>query len=329
MPALARSLFFLGRFDDALDVLRQQELRLQDVGDPALAGPVLFWLGYFEDLVGDHAAAVPRLERAIEEGARAHDAVTTGQAHYELARGSFWSGRPREGLAHGEAAVALLEATDQRWWLGIAHWVVGINQGLLGGFESALAAEARAGAVGEAIEDRSLQGYAAFTSGWILAMRGEGEAAIAACRRALELSSDPVTRAQALGLLGYGYLEMGDAPSAIQFLEQSLEPVAQARPSHAWFSILLGEAYLAGGDLDRARTLLTRGLAVATDVAYPLGWGSRCVPPRPDRSGGRSVLRRPDAADGLARGAGVDGGAIRDGSHAARARGAVAPRGGS
>ena len=68
--------------------------------------------------------SAPTRTRARRSARRSalRDPVTLGQAHYLLSRGGFWSGRFAEGVAHGRRAVALLQPTDARWWLGAAHW---------------------------------------------------------------------------------------------------------------------------------------------------------------------------------------------------------------
>ena len=78
-----------------------------------------------------------------------------GKAYYLLAQEAPLSGRGRQGIEHGQQAVALLEPTGQQWWIGQAHWVVGLNHAQMGEFEEALQAEARAYAIGEALETAS------------------------------------------------------------------------------------------------------------------------------------------------------------------------------
>src|SRR4029453_6621580 len=92
----------------------------------------------------------------------------------------------------------------------------------MGEFEPAFEAVREAQAVGEAIGDPRLQTYAAWTTGWLEAARGDGEAGIRACRRSLEHSPDPVNTADAWSFLGGAYLEHGDARQAIESLERAV-----------------------------------------------------------------------------------------------------------
>jgi tetratricopeptide (TPR) repeat protein len=110
-------------------------------------------------------------------------------------------------------------------------------------------------------------------------MRGEPEQGIDVCRRALDLSPDPLNTADALGWMGYAYLEMGDAPTAIRHLEQSVQQWStfRLRPAQAGFLTLLAEAYLADGQLERAVERAEQGLQLTTETRYLLGvgWGQR------------------------------------------------------
>src|SRR5919197_1121556 len=82
----------------------------------------------------------------------------------------------------------------------MSHWVVGLNQLLMGDFERALRAVGEARALGEAAGERRLECYAAWVTGWAHGLRGEWEAAIVAGREAIARSarSRRATRSPAL-----------------------------------------------------------------------------------------------------------------------------------
>jgi tetratricopeptide (TPR) repeat protein len=178
-------------------------------------------------------------------------------------------------VAHGRRAVAILETTPERWWLGLAHWGVAFGLGFLGDFAAAREAVDHTDAIGHAIGDPRLQAYAAWTAGWLHAGLGDHEAAVQACRRSLEHSPDPVNTADAMSFLGYALLERGEVAEAIRLLEHSVGQWAafQHAPMLAWFTAVLAEAYLAAGDRDRAGTTALRALTVARDAGFPYGAG--------------------------------------------------------
>ena len=106
----------------------------------------------------------------------------------------------------------------------------------------------------------SRESFAGWALGFIHAVGGDGEAAIAACRRSLDASPEPTSTALALSHFGYAYLELGDATRAIAVLEQAVEQLGRLlMPKsvgrvRAW----LAEAYLRAGDLERALGAMIR-----------------------------------------------------------------------
>ena len=278
---LAHSLYFLGRFQDTLELLFQQQARVEQLQEPALAGPYYFWCAHTYSYLGDQERAAQSAQRAMEEGRCCGDDATMGKAYYVLTREGFWSGQYLRGLEHGQQAVSLLERTPERWWLGQAYWAVSASYCMMGAFAEALAAVAQAHALGEALGDPRLQTYTAWTTGWIEATRGEWEAGIAACHRSVEHAPDPLNTAVALGFLGHAYLENGDAAAATAALEQAVQHMSRFRfrQLHGWYLACLGEAYLLGGQLDQARVTVLQGLEITTDCRYQhgIGWAQRAL----------------------------------------------------
>ncbi len=280
------SLFFLGRFQENLDLLLAHRERVDRLGDPALTGPFYYHLATAYYMLGEHGHAAMHAERALEDAQRWGDRGTIGKAHFLLAYEAFWSGRPWDGVEHGRNAVALLEGIDDRF-LGFAHWVTGMNHALMGEFEAALDAEGRAQAIAEAAHPRlttwnaRLLGLTAWCTGLIYASIGESEAGIDVCRRSLELSLDPVNLASASGALGFAYLEQGDAVRAVPLLERAVEELRTfgSRDTIGWFTTFLGEAYLASGQLERARNLSAEGARTtgAAGYRFGLGWAQRAL----------------------------------------------------
>ncbi|HEV8585690.1 MAG TPA: sigma 54-interacting transcriptional regulator [Methylomirabilota bacterium] len=307
----ARSLSLLGRLPETLALLEREAPLVEAFGDPALAGRFHFLLGNTCSLLGERARATAGAEGALAEAGRAGDTRTVGKAHFVLALEGFWSGRLRDGVAHGRAAIARLDGLADRAWLGRALWATGFNHTLLGEFEAALDAEARAGEIGAAVGDLRLQRSAAWTTGGIHALAGDGDAAVAACRRGLEGSTDPLNTALGTGWLGYAHLERGEPADAIPRLAESIASLERFRfrPAQGWFTAWLGEALLSTGRVDEAATTATDAVAVATAAGHPygvglaqrvLGWAAEA---RGDAAGARRWL---DLA--LATFAGIDAG---------------------
>jgi tetratricopeptide (TPR) repeat protein len=142
-------------------------------------------------------------------------------------------------------------------------------------------AEAKAAAIGEAVEDPQLRSSSAWATGVIHTALGDHDAGIAACQRALDYSPDPLDTAIAVGWLGYAYLEKGEFAKAIAPLEQSIQQLAQFGFAQllGLFTVLLGEAQRATSELDRAAMLAREGLEITSRTHWPfgVGWAHRVL----------------------------------------------------
>jgi tetratricopeptide (TPR) repeat protein len=278
---LTHSLYFLGRFQETLDLLLRQQECLGRLQAPVLTGPYYFWLSHTYSYTGDQERATQNAQRAIAEAARCGDDATMGKTHYVLAREGYWSGQYQHGLEHGQQAVSLLEQADERWWLGQSHWAIGINYYFMGAFPQALAAVAWTQAIGEALGDPRLQSYATWTTGWIEATRGEWQAGIEACQRSLACAPDPLNTGVTLGFLGYAYMEQGDSTEAVTALEQAIQYMQRFRfrQLQGLFATCLGEAHLLRGQIAKARDLVLQGLEITRNVKYwhGIGWSQRAL----------------------------------------------------
>jgi DNA-binding SARP family transcriptional activator len=273
---LAPVLTLLGRSVEGRDLLLRHEPLVTQLGDPALSGPFHFWLAYMYGNLGDGATALTRAQRALEEAARAGDVETMGKASYALSREHYMLGRPREGIAEGRQAVALLERGEEHEWLGQALRILSLHQLHIGDFVPALEAILRMRALAEATGEARMQSDAAWGEARVHTVMGEAEAAITACQRAVELAPDPVAKANAVGWLGAAHFENEDASRAIPLLEDAIARLQELsgtggyryRQLDGMFRALLCECYLARGDVESARAI--GGLAL--DISRTGGW---------------------------------------------------------
>jgi tetratricopeptide (TPR) repeat protein len=268
-------LYYLARLADTVDALLPERGRLDRLGDPDLAGRYHFQLARAYSLLGEREAAVDSAQRAVAATMRSGDEVTRAKAHHVLAREKFWLGEPAEGLEHGREAARLLERRSEPYWLAMAQMWTGQSHFLMGEFAAALEAMGRARQLADAIGDTRLQSDLAWRAAQVEATRGEWDTAIALCERALENpSSHPLNRANALARLGLAYVEAGQAARAIPLLEQALDGVARIAPTgqaRGWFLVVLGEAHLLAGALERARECVTEALGILETARYREG----------------------------------------------------------
>jgi tetratricopeptide (TPR) repeat protein len=276
------SLHFLARFSEILELLHEQQDRIDRLGDPALACRYYFMLGRTCSLVGDHEKTVHSLNQAIEHARQCDDRATMGKAYVSLATEYCFSGQFTQGVKYGQQAVALLESSSsERYWVGTAHWEVAINSAFLGNFEVASSSVVQALYIAKSVTHPRLQCYAGFTAGMIYAFMGETDAGIEACEQAIEFAQDPFSRALALGFCGAAYLEKGIASEAIPLLEQSIQQFGPAlvRQMQSWFMIMLGEAHFLNGDVEKSHDIVLQGLHLASDMKYSFGvaWARRAL----------------------------------------------------
>jgi tetratricopeptide (TPR) repeat protein len=273
---IAHSLYFLGRYREALDLLVEQQERVERLGDPALAGPYHFLIGRYCSLLGDRRLAAAHACRAADNATQCGDRGTLGRSQFLLASEGLWTGRSRAGAQHGREAIRLLEANGESWWAGTASWMVAMNCAFLGDWESAFAAQTYTETIGRSIGDDHLVTCAAWTRGWILASSGDLDRAVESCREALEHSRDHFNTSRALAVLGYAYAEKGDAAEAIPPLERALQLAGTSgvRQLQGLFMAWLANAYRLGGDVARARQSAMQSLEMATAVEFPFGVAS-------------------------------------------------------
>jgi tetratricopeptide (TPR) repeat protein len=277
----ARSLFHLGRSQEGLSLLLDQQTRLAALADPALAGRYHFLLARHLSLVGDQATAVQHAERAIAEASRCGDEPTLGKAGYVLAREAYWAGRPSRAIEQARDAIGRLERCGERVWCGQAEWVLGVSQALRGQFDDALATLRSVEARGQALADTRLVSYAAATIGELRAVIGDWAQGVQDCRRGVDRSPDPLNRAFAVGCLGHACLEQGDVAAAVPLLDESRRQLHQFgfRQLEGVMTTWLGEARLAAREPDSARSLAQAAVATARDGGYaaPLGFARRLL----------------------------------------------------
>jgi DNA-binding SARP family transcriptional activator len=279
--ALAPSLYRLGRFQETVERLESHHPSVSRLDDPALAAPYAFWLGHAYGHVGGTEAVVTWARRAIEAARRGDDRPTLGKAQYLMCDRYFVADEFSRAIEHAREAVELLGGTDQGWWLGQAWYLLGGMYHFVGRFAESLEAESRAQAIGETIGDPRLQAYAAYVSGWTLAVRGDGARGIEACQRGLALALDAMASAGARYRLGVAYVEAGRAADGLPSLEMAVESFRAMNVRRTLVSamVMLGEACRAMGQRARARALAEEATRLAGELgsAYRAAWADRLV----------------------------------------------------
>jgi tetratricopeptide (TPR) repeat protein len=289
LDVLLRQAFILSlqtRFLDILARLLPYREEVERLGDPALTGPYFFRLGLTSTVLGLHEDGRRFAEWAREAAALVDDRVTLGRAFYVLAACDFAEGYGRDGVVHGQEAVACLQETTERLALGQAHWIVGLSHHLLGQFDAAIEAGARMRAVADETGDAGLEALGAVATAWTHLARGAYDAAVADAERARDRSPNPPTTALAAGMAAYGRLARGENIDAVAPLARSVA-LEGRHNRRVLVGVLLADACLQGGDLARARAAAEECRTLAEQVRFT--WG---------RAAGERALGRIAAAAG-------------------------------
>jgi class 3 adenylate cyclase/tetratricopeptide (TPR) repeat protein len=272
----AEFLHFLGRRQEIVDILLQQQERLERLGDPSLAGQYYFWLGFAHAWLGHRAEASRSLSRSLEEATGFGDEAIVGRVHRALATECLYSGRPLdEAVAHGREAVSRLERTEDRFWHNQALFTLSYCCYFAGDFDSALEVASQLDVLGEATGNRRARANAIMMAGLSYATRGEWMAGVEALQRALDISPDPFETAFILACLGKAHSEGGDPAHAVPVLEQAVQLADRVRSLQfrCWFRTMLGDAYLLDGQTNKAREVLDQALETSAEVKFLLGVG--------------------------------------------------------
>jgi tetratricopeptide (TPR) repeat protein len=272
----AQSLHFLGRRQQIVDLLSMQRERLPQIQDRSLIAEYYFWLGFAHAWLGHREQALDQLQRSLTEATAAEDRAIAGRVHRALATEYVYSGKPlAEAVSHAREAAALLEQTDDRFWLSQALFTLSYCCIFAGDFASALAASSRLNEFGDATGIRRAQANAAMLAGLSFAMRGEGDKAVALCQRALDVSPDDFESAFILACLGRARLTVGNIAGAVAALEEAVSLADRLRSVQfrAWFRTMLGEAYLASSALEKATVVVRDALESSSEMQFAFGVG--------------------------------------------------------
>lgn len=267
----------LGRFSELLARLQAHRAALAALDDVALAGPFQFWWGFACTMLAQRAEGEQHALIALEHARRSGDTRSYGYAHSLLAYLCAVTGRCREGLRHGEAAViALAKTTVDHDALALAWLSVGLNQLWQGECREALAACQRAEAVALAAQSQRGRAFAAASMGYACAYTQHWALALEAARRGLQASSEPFALGHALWISGLVQAGGGEAHKAIGELQLVIEQTelhgmrAQSGPAR----VALASAWLRAGDAQRALQLLAEAQEISQALNDQLGLGA-------------------------------------------------------
>jgi tetratricopeptide (TPR) repeat protein len=242
------------------------------LGDATLRSRYACLLAHAYSHLGDRSRADALSRLALGE---AGDSTTAGMSQQILSLERFWTGQFREGVERGRAAVTLLTGGSEPFWLGFASWCEGLNAVALGDLSLALDVARRTEAIAATTGDPRNQSFGEWLRGWALALTGATTEAIEACQRALDLATDPVSRAVASQWLGFAHMEAGDPERAMPLLGHAVAayPTFTSAALEGWAAAWLAEALAATHSGPEARRHAERAVAACRQVEFGFGAG--------------------------------------------------------
>ncbi len=252
-----------GLFREALSVARTREIRDHWAEARALVG-----ISAIVSETGDEAEALGVAQEALAIGREGDQAFTSAVAHESVAASLRGLLQLDEALEHGDAAIATLREVGARWELASALGDRGAIHRLGGKLEASEGDLREAFALCRDLHERALVTWTAAELAWVLAMRGDPEAArlvlsepAARASEGEPTSAASLRRAEAVIALVDGDLEAARLAS-IQAVELSRGPTGAVNPLAAqvwWTGRLFGDVWVGGPvALAEARATLER-----------------------------------------------------------------------
>ena len=261
-----------GRQRDILELLRTRAGLLLQVDDSKLTSDYYMRRALVHWYQGEHAEAELVAAEALRAAERAGSPEHTGRAQYVLALNCAGLGRPLQGIAHAEGAVAALDSRSTRHWAGLAYFALALNQVIAGHLEGASRSAARCIRIGETEQDSRLTSGGGYVMAWVEVHRGNLDLAIDIATRTLKSARDAVAICLARGVLGWAALERDDTETAITHLCAAVDTL-RAMPlqqTEGRFLPILSAAYLRAGDRARAVACAQRAQELSRTDGNPL-----------------------------------------------------------
>jgi class 3 adenylate cyclase/tetratricopeptide (TPR) repeat protein len=263
----------LGRYRDALDLMREAEARATRLGDKARLGWILADLcARLRNVLGDHRQAVEMGLRALAIAAKRGDQALeleatyrTGQAHFAL--GDY--GQAIELLSRSSEAAARQHdhGPSFRLFDSWSHAWLAMALSNLGRFVEATEHAAEAVRIAEATDHPFTVVEALTALGGVTLARGDLTSAIGALERAVALGRQWNFQSWAtLSRLGYAYALSGRLREAQQVLEETVRSettLSSMGIGRALQIAWLAETYALDGRLDDASERAQEALSLA------------------------------------------------------------------
>ena len=241
---------------------------VETTADPARRAAWYFWAGFLHTATGGRPEiSIAYCKKALAIADASGVEEIRAYAECCLTHVYAASGDLREGLASGERALAIFEASGNVWWTCRTLWGLMAVANSLGEWPRSLDYCRRALEYGQTANDLRLKVVGWWRTGSTEVQRGDPAAGLRCCEEALALSPIPLDAAVVRAVKGYCLVKTGQLEAGVAELTDALAWFERSHLGHLrWsFGFWLAEGYLRLGDRSRARALAEEILAAGRE----------------------------------------------------------------
>jgi class 3 adenylate cyclase/tetratricopeptide (TPR) repeat protein len=242
--------FALGQHAEHIEALDKIRDIVDRTDDPRRRATWHYWRGFLHILTGGQPdIAIGHCRQAVEIAATAGLDEIKAFAESCLAQIYLITGRLREAIEAGERALASFETLGNLWWACRTIWHLSPAAVARGEWEASLGYCRRALEHGAALKDLRIRVVGTWRTGATYIRQGDPKRGIEYCNEALALGPLPYDAAMAKAVRGYGEVKAGEFDAGIADLKEAVAWFANSRLRYTHGDYSL---WLAEGHLRRA-----------------------------------------------------------------------------
>jgi transcriptional regulator with GAF, ATPase, and Fis domain/Tfp pilus assembly protein PilF len=275
---LARVYRSISEYPIALDYAQRALEHFRQTGEWRGLAEAYFGIALAEVQEGHYDAALENFQQALKLTGDHPASYNLGRIYANMAGVCWFLKRPQEGIRYLEKAIAYYERTDHKDSAAVGYNNLGINLILIGQWARAQKALERALALASETDERAEKVPMILDSlGELLMLRGELDEAKNYLLQAVDLATEHGNKwyaCQAFRTLARCYLAMEDHSKALANGEEALALAEGIGDRQAVCNsrLILAEAYLTNGDIEKCSAQLEKLTAETTESAADLGF---------------------------------------------------------
>ena len=266
----ARSLHFLGRREEAIELLDRYEPSILSFGRDTQEAQFFMTRASIHSFLGSRSQAQRDCERALAAGQRAKDPLLEGRAYHQLGVELHFAGDERGSLTCYGRALDLLRAGGEQNAADLGHTLLmaSFAHRSLGQLAAAREAGAQGAAMAQRAGDLPLQALAAMVQARNEMVVGEYASARALLEQAVRTAPSPFDEAILRLTLAVTYRHLEAREVALEALKDALQKARRYRSVQiqVWAMSELADALISFGQIKEAGPLLDEAFNLANRI---------------------------------------------------------------